>query len=267
MRSGCGPSGCAVGNGAAVEHLQRRGDRTRREDIVHADRRAELCALVGAGVTAHQHGEFREIGFGVAVFMHVVRCEQSVVRRNGRAQRHLVVRVTHLSQDLDRRIPALASHAVLAAHHQDALGRAAGHDEVGQHHQGKTGCAAQLHGVRVARRQAEVLRKQRRQHQVRQGRRVTADQAVDVPSLHACIGQGQSRGLAHEVEAVAPLVPAVAGQAAAHEMAHCTTLRATRCGIRLGAARRLMPPAPAVRVRTAAGWPCAGPAREGRSAT
>ena len=101
-------SRAAVGDGTAIEQLQRSGDRLGVQCRLDSDRLAELRARMQAGVPAHQHGKLRQVGLAVAVFMHVARCHQAVVRGNGCAERHFVRRVADLHQCLDCRVAALA---------------------------------------------------------------------------------------------------------------------------------------------------------------
>ena len=189
----------AVGDRAAVEQLQWRGDRSGREHVRHADGAAKLRALMLHRMLAHQHRQLGQIRLGAAEVVQVARRQQAVISRNRRAQRHLVDRVPDLRQHLHRRVTALPGQAVLAADHQHAPRHARTHQRMRQHHQPETGGPAQLHRVGIARVQAVMLGKHRREHQVRLGRGVAAQQSIDVAARQAGVGQRQVGGLAHQV--------------------------------------------------------------------
>ena len=106
----------AVRHRAAIQQLERHRHRLRGHDIGDRDGIVELCAGMGAGVGAHQHGEFGEVFFRHAVFVHVAGGDQAVIGGNGRAERHLVVGMADLRQRLDRGIAALPGEPVLAGH-------------------------------------------------------------------------------------------------------------------------------------------------------
>ena len=69
---------------------------------------------MGAGIGAHQHRELGKILLGHAVVVHVARGDKTVIGRNRRAQRHLVIGMTDLRQRQDRGVAALAGQPVLA---------------------------------------------------------------------------------------------------------------------------------------------------------
>jgi hypothetical protein len=114
----------------------------------------------------------------------------------------------------------MSGQTVLTGHHEN-VARSAGLGElVRQHGHGKTGRTADLHGMGVARLQTEMLREERREHQVRQGGRIAADQAVDLGALQARVGERCGGGGRHEVERAAPLMPPEGGHAGADDEAH-----------------------------------------------
>ena len=131
----------------------------------------------------------------------------------------------HLRQHLDGRVAALPRHAVLTAHHQNALGGTRQHQLARQHHQAHAGGAAHLQGVGIVRLNAEMLGKDRGQHQVRQRCRVAANQAVDVTARQACVIQSLRAGLAHQVQGGLALVSPVSGQATAYQISHAISPR------------------------------------------
>ena len=61
----------AVGDRAAIENLQRRGDRPRGQHILDRDRIAELRARMQRRVPAQQHRELGKVRFGDAELVHV----------------------------------------------------------------------------------------------------------------------------------------------------------------------------------------------------
>src|SRR5664279_5272869 len=89
-----------------------------------------------------------------------------------------------------------------------------------QHGHGKPGGAADLHGVRVRRANAEMLGEHGRQHDMRRYRRVAAQDAVDLGALQPRIGNRKARSVAHEVERGGTRMPAVSRQPDAGDVAH-----------------------------------------------
>ena len=215
--------GTAVRDRTAVEQLQRRGDRLRRHHVLHADRLAKLRSRMRARMAAHQHRQLGEIFLGDAVLVHVPRCHQRVVRRNGRAERHFVHRMPHLSQRLHRIVTRLTGEPILARDHEHVACGTGFHQVVREHDHRESGRAADLNRVRVARTQPVVLDERRRQHQMRKGGRVATNQTVDVVALELRILQSGGGGVAHQVERVASGQLAVRGHADACNPAHGRT--------------------------------------------
>ncbi len=71
---------------------------------------------------------------------------------------------------------------------------------VRQHRHREAGGASELYGVPVRGDDAEVLREQRRQHEMRERCRVSGQQAVDLSALQMSIQQCRRGGVAHEIE-------------------------------------------------------------------
>ncbi|MNU59585.1 hypothetical protein D3C71_487580 [compost metagenome] len=202
----------AIGNRAAVQQMQRRGDRLGIQHRLYVDGLAQLRQGVPARVAAHQHRQLGQILPPRAGGVHVRRRQQRVIRRHRRAIGDLGVCFAHLRQRLDGRIHGLARQAVLSCHHQHPAARTRAHQLARQHHHARAGRPAHLHAVRIVRIQPQLFAQQARQHQMRKGRRIPAQHAVDGAALTRQTGALQ-RGLGrfrHQVQRAAPLMPAKA---------------------------------------------------------
>jgi len=157
-----------------------------------------LRIRVRARMAAHQHCQFRKFACIDFEFVHVAAGDQTVVGRNGRAERQLVVRVADLRQRLHGGIAALAGKTVFARNHQNILALARIDQARSQHDHGETGRAADLHSVAVARLQAEVLREQGAQHEVRQRARICGEHGVDICAFRIGALERARRCLRHE---------------------------------------------------------------------
>jgi hypothetical protein len=105
-----------------------------------------------------------------------------------------------LRQRLDRGIAALSGEAVLAGD-DEHVARDAGFDEVmGEHRHRQPRGAADLHGMGVARADAEMLGENGRQHDVRRHGGIAAEDAVDVRTLQPGVVERGLRRFAHQVE-------------------------------------------------------------------
>src|SRR5229473_7368479 len=89
-----------------------------------------------------------------------------------------------------------------------------------QHRHCEPGGAADLNRVCIGRANAEMLGEDRRKHDMRRDGRITAEDAVDVCSRQAGIGDRKLGGLAHEVEGGRALMPAECRQSDAGDEAH-----------------------------------------------
>src|SRR6266849_5569925 len=89
-----------------------------------------------------------------------------------------------------------------------------------QHRHCEPGGAADLNRVCIGRANAEMLGEDRRKHDMRRDGRITAEDAVDVCSRQAGIGNRKLGGLAHEVEGGRALMPAECRQSDAGDEAH-----------------------------------------------
>lgn len=200
----------AVGDRAAVQQVQRRGDGPGRQHLVHADGFAQVRMRVAGGVAPHQRGELGQVFAAGAGLVHVGGSQQRVIGRHRRAVGHLSVGFADLRQRLDGGIDGLAGQAVFARHHQHAAAAAGAHQFARQHHHGRAGGAAHLHAVGVVRVQAQLFAEQRGQHQVRKGGGVAAQHAVDIGAPQAGLRQRGVGGLGHQVQGRAALVAAEA---------------------------------------------------------
>src|ERR1700738_5594191 len=84
----------------------------------------------------------------------------------------------------------------------------------------ETGGAADLHGVRVSRANAEMLGEHGCEHDMRRDSRIAAEDAVDLIALQPGIGNRKRSRLAHEVERGRALMPAECRQSDAGDEAH-----------------------------------------------
>ena len=151
-------------------------------------------------VAAHEHGQLGKLLFRDVVLVHVARCDQCVVRRNGRAQRNFVDRVADLRQGLHGGVTALAREPILAGDHQHVARNTRVDQMMRQHRHREASRATDLDRMRVNRAQTEVLDERRRQHQVRERRRVAAQQTVDILALELRVGERGGRRIAHQIE-------------------------------------------------------------------
>src|SRR5439155_25161829 len=85
---------------------------------------------------------------------------------------------------------------------------------------GEPGGAADLHGMRISWANAEMLGEHGRQHDVRRDGRIAAEDAVDLATLQAGVGNRKPGGLAHEVQRGGALMPAECRQSDAGDEAH-----------------------------------------------
>ena len=169
----------------------------------------ELGAGMRERMSAHQYREFGKVFLGHAIFVHVTRCDEAVIGRDRRPQRHLVVGMTDLRQRLDRGVAALSGEPVLTANDKHMLDDTSLDQMMRQHGHGEPGGAADLHRMGVGRPDAEMLGKHGGEHDVRRDRAVAAQNAVDLRTLQPGVGNRHLGRLAHEVERGRALVLAV----------------------------------------------------------
>ena len=98
----------AVGDRTAVQQSQRRCDVLGGRHIGGGDRRSQVGFWMARRMSAHQHGELRQVVLRQPGGMHVARCEQGVVGRHAGAVGHLEVGVSHLGQGLDGAVARLS---------------------------------------------------------------------------------------------------------------------------------------------------------------
>ena len=187
----------AVGNRAAIKQSQRVGDGSRGEDVLHGDRRAQMCAgcpAASPGASARRT-ERAPPGPGRAARGSARQAARS---RPGRSpERYLVVGFSDLRQSARRRVAALPAGSVLTGHDQHGPGVAAADEPIGGSHHRQSGRATHAHAEGDVRTDAHPLGKPVRRHEVTGGGGVAADDGVDVARRQARVAQGQpgSRGL------------------------------------------------------------------------
>ena len=174
--------GAAVGDQAAVEQAQRRGDHASTRStsstvigVAHlrlgmAARRGARCSTAIAGKVLQRR----------AVLVHVAPRDQRVGRRHADAVRPFELRVAHFGERRHRAVARHAREPVVAGDAQHVAAVAARHQRGRLHHHDAGGGAAGLHRGADSRGDAEVLAEHRGQHQVRLGERIRAQHAVDV---------------------------------------------------------------------------------------
>ena len=193
----------AVGDQAAVQHAQRRGDFLGGQNVRYRDRRALLGLGVQQRMGAMLHRDRGKLFGGRAVFVHVAPRHQRIGGGNADAERPLELRVADFGKCCHGAIAREAAQAVVAGHDQHVLALAAGHQGGRLHDHDAGRRAACLDGQAGAGMDAQDLAEHRRQHQVRFGEGIGAQHAVDLADREPGVSQSAQGGFGMQAHAAA----------------------------------------------------------------
>src|SRR5690606_22434862 len=155
------------------------------------------------GMAAVFYGNRRQLFGRDAVFVHIALRDQCVGGGHADPEWAFELRMTHFGQRGDGPVARHAGKPVVAGHDQDVPALSAGDQRGGLHDHDASACAAGLDGKAGPGVDAQVLAEYRGQHQMRLGKRICADDAIDVVQAQACIGDGAHGGFGMQRHAAA----------------------------------------------------------------